>query len=176
MMNTMMPPQDEMVDEGMADPALQEKYEDLHHAMNLMIDKPETFKKMTNLLEKANGAGMLVEKAAEVIVGVVDKLEEQTGPIEDEILLTLAEDLTTGIHDRYGIDVTPEQEEQILATAVALWQKEHPDRVDVEGNRQFLEEHAHELEGMAGPQEGMPQEGMPQEMPQEGMGLLGGMR
>jgi hypothetical protein len=134
----------EMEDE--IDPALQEKYEDAHHAMNLIVDEKKVFDRFRSSLVNAQKRGSMIEESAQMIVHVLGRLEKDTGPLEEEILMTLGEDLVVGIRERFGIEVSDDELQKILATAVGLWMKDNEDRVQVDPEDAAMVER--ELSGM----------------------------
>ena len=165
--------------EDSLDPQMQQQYEDVYHQMNMILDAPDFFQQTRKMLDEAHKTDMLVPEAGQMIVATLNRIEKETGPLPDDILLQLMEDLTTGVSDRYGLELTEEEEGAIFASAIGMWSREHPDRategmspdemqqlrglVD-EAGREFGEEPA-----PGGPAPG----GTPQGGPQQG--LMGGM-
>lgn len=151
------------------DPELQAQYEAMHHQMNLIIDQPEIFQGTRKMLSEAQQSGMLVEQAAMTVVHILNRLESEVGEIDDGILMALGEDLVTGVSDRFGLEVSPEDEERIMAAALGLWMKEHEQRVDISPEeRAMLEQQALQEVGA----QGQGHEGGPP----VSRGLLGGIQ
>jgi hypothetical protein len=159
------------MDEGF-DPQAQETYEDLYAQMNLIIDQKEVFDQTRNMLAEAKREQNLVPQAAQAVVHILNRLENEVGPIEDAVLRALAEDLVTGVSDRFGLEVTEDEEMQIAAAAVGLWMKEHEDRVDIPPeDMAMMQEEFAAMEQEFGQPPGQPQ--APHD-PDPQAGLLGG--
>jgi hypothetical protein len=153
---------------GMEGGDLQAKYEDLYAKMTLLLDEPQTFQSAVEMFQQAQQGDMLVPQAAEMVVDVMGRLEKEVGPIEEEVMMQLGEDLISEMEERYGVDLTDDQALQAASAAVALWMKRHPDRVEVEeGDVQALDQGVQQMVQQGG---GV-QQGAPQGAQQ---GLIGG--
>ena len=148
------------------DPNLQAKYEDLYAQMTLLLDDKETHAATVEMLTQAQQADMLAPQTAEMVVDVIARLEKDVGPIEEEIMMQLGEDLISDMEERYGVDLTDEQALQAASAAIALWMKRHPDRVEM--GEQDAARVEQELQGMA------PQQPAQQPGQQPAQGLIGG--
>lgn len=115
-----------------ASPEQQARYEELvRQAIQILYG--QSFEQAAQLFQQA-GPDNFPHAMALVIVTVLDKLEEQAGEIEDdmlmaigeEVLLTLSEDLASA-----GI-AAPDDEmlQEAVAISIASWLQKHGDRVD----------------------------------------------
>lgn len=172
MMNPMQQPMgmepEGMEPEGMegeeGDPQMQEQYEDLHYQMAAIVNEKGAFDASRQALAQGHERGTIVEDAAQWIVHILDRVEKDTGPLPDEMLMQLGEDLSVAVREWFGIEVSDEEIEKIMATAVGLWMKHHEDRVDIPPEDAAMVEQ--ELSGMAGQ---MGQQPGHQPAPQQGL-------
>jgi hypothetical protein len=165
--------QEQGLEEQEFDPQVQSSYEDLYHQMNMIIDQPEVFNSTRKMLADAQQAGMLVPQASQAVVHILNRLEKEVGPIDEAVLRALAEDLVTGVSDRFGLEVTEDEEGQIAAAAVGLWMKEHKDRIDIPPeDMALMQEEFAAMEQEVGQPPGQPQ--APQSPAPQATGLLGG--
>jgi hypothetical protein len=133
------------MEEGV-NPDLQAKYEDLYAQMTMLLDEEGTFRSAVEMFQQAGQADMLVPQTAEMVVDVMTRLEKEAGPIEEEIMMQLGEDLISEMEERYGVEMTDDQALQAASAALALWMKRHPDRVEMgEEDAMMVEQ---ELAGM----------------------------
>lgn len=155
---------EEPVEEDAGDPELQAEYEALNARMNeLVAGNPETFQALYESYVKAQESDVLPETAGQNAVGIIERLMQETGVIDNlEILLVLMNDIIADIHDLFGLEITPEEEERALAAAVATFLREHSDKI------QFDESEMQEInrileENVAPETGGVPQQGQPQQ-------------
>ena len=162
MMNPMQQQPMGMEPEGMedeeVDPQMQEQYEDLHYHMAGIVNEKPAFDASRQALTQAHERGTIVEDSAQWIVHILDRVEKDTGPLPEEMLMQLGEDLSVAVREWFGIEVSDEDIEKIMATAVGLWMKRHEDRVDIPPEDAAMVEQ--ELSGMAGQMGQQPQQGL----------------
>ena len=130
-------------------------YERAYDEMSMLLDEKGTFDATRKMLSEAGD--MLPEQFGMMMIGVVGKLEQDSGPLPFEVLATLAEALTEEAEDRWGVEMDEDEQTRADAAFFALYFQAHPDRVP------WSQE---EVEAMLGGQGG---EEVPEEAPEEEM-------
>lgn len=127
----------------------------MRHAYKVMANK-KAFPKLEKML-KADPHNAIADAA----VAVIERVEEDKGPQDVDILQSLAEEIIPALADlalAEGVDIPEDELEQVAAVAVSRWSQAHPDRVDVKGMTT--------IGGAAMESMGMPQGGQEQAPPQ----------
>ena len=167
MMNPMQQPmgmEPGKADDEDVDPQMQEEYEDLHYQMAAIVNEKGAFDAQGEALREAHDRGTIVEDSAQWIVHILDRVEKESGPLPEEHLMSLGEDLSVAVREWFGVKVSDEEIQKIMATAVGLWMKQHEGRVSIPPEDAAMVEQ--ELAAMVpGSNSGMEQ--------QEPQGLLG---
>lgn len=91
---------------------------------------------------------------------IIEKVEQEHGPQNTDILQGVAEEVIESLADlaeEQGAVIEDAELEQIAATAIGSWVKQHPDRVDQQGLQSVGNAALQATKGAAPPQQAAPQ-------------------
>lgn len=125
--------------EPMATPQEQQQYDvAIKTSLGSLSQNGDVFNSLIEALE--SGKANPIQQLAQLTLSLLDKAEQQTGPIENEdvmenVVESIIEKLVELAIDAGAIDqqqVTPDFMADIFAYFMSLWVKAHPDRLDDE--------------------------------------------
>jgi hypothetical protein len=146
---------------------MQALYEEAWFIMEDLIDDKPTFDAARRALQEAEE--MMPEQYGMMMMGVIGKLEQEVGPMPQEVIEPLIEHIIEETPDRYGISLDDNERDRAGSAFFGMYYGAHPDRIP--WTQEEVEEMlAGEGDEEEAPEEGMPEEGMPEDEMQPEMG------